>query len=226
MGVESLAGASRDVLRRVPGGSPVADLIDAVGAEAVAYGRRVLGVAELDSRLGLPAPADNDRPLPRGASLRDAGAALLDRSSAIYEPEDDDHPAYRQILSQLAPDEARILRLLGERGPQPIADVMRRSIVGRAGEPIAHNVSMVDRAAGVRHAGRMLAYWDNLTRLGLVEVADKPMPDTEAYSVLSAQPEIADEIAEAGGPARARMVRRRVELTPLGRDFTETVLSG
>src|SRR5690606_27289424 len=50
------------------------------------------------------------RPDLRG-SLQERGAELLRRSADVGYAHDQ-HPAYRRILEELAPDEARILRLL------------------------------------------------------------------------------------------------------------------
>ena len=52
-------------------------------------------------------------------SLRERGEELL-RRSADVNLEEDSHPAYARILEDLAPDEARILRMLLEQGPQPV----------------------------------------------------------------------------------------------------------
>src|SRR5205085_10437911 len=50
--------------------------------------------------------------------LRERGAELL-RDSADVTVDDSAHPAYARILEELAPDEARILRLLAAAGPPP-----------------------------------------------------------------------------------------------------------
>ena len=55
-------------------------------------------------------------------ALRAYGEELL-RRSADVELSDDSHPAYARILEQLAPDEARVLRLLATVGDQPAVDV-------------------------------------------------------------------------------------------------------
>ena len=59
---------------------------------------------------------------PAESSLRERGAELL-RQSADVRYQEDAHPAYERILENLAPDEARILRLLALEGPQPAVDV-------------------------------------------------------------------------------------------------------
>jgi hypothetical protein len=55
-------------------------------------------------------------------SLRERGERLLE-ASADVRYQQGTHPAYERILADLAPDEARILRLLVRDGPQPSVDV-------------------------------------------------------------------------------------------------------
>ena len=57
-----------------------------------------------------------DRDEPQSQSLRERGAELLERSRDVWSSEAG-HPAYERILTELAPDEARILVLLLEKGP-------------------------------------------------------------------------------------------------------------
>src|SRR4051794_8116065 len=85
-----------------------AQLLEAVDRD----GRVADAVAGL---LGAPKPEP-----PR--SLRERGERLL-RASADVGYERGSPPAYERILSDLAPDEARILRLIAEQGPQPAVDV-------------------------------------------------------------------------------------------------------
>ncbi len=95
--------------------------------------------ADLDDRvrqLMPPRPTGPSRATAR--SLREQGAELL-RQSADVDAEDGAHPAYARILSELAPDEARILRLLMIARPaavrrRPRREPDRRRLpAGRAG---------------------------------------------------------------------------------------------
>src|SRR4051794_9817536 len=68
-----------------------------------------------------PAMGEEAEPARRDDSsakaLRERGAELL-RLSADVTYEEDSHPAYARILDVMAPDEARILRMLMEQGSQ------------------------------------------------------------------------------------------------------------
>ena len=173
--------------------------------------------------LGLePQPGERD---PRGAVrggvdtdyLRRRGEALLAASADVHHDEPT-HPAYDRILDELAPDEARVLRLLCEDGPQPSVDVRTAGTpIGQIGSSmIAPGLNMIGAHAGVRRTERVPAYLNNLFRLGLVWFSREPVEDLMRYQVLEAQPDVAAALREAG---RGRTVRRSIHLTPFGRDF-------
>ena len=152
-------------------------------------------------------------------ALRDRGAELLARSADVAFAEDL-HPAYARILENLAPDEARILRLLATRGPQPAIDVRRG--LPLVSELVAPGLNMIGAEAGCRHPGRVPAYLDNLNRLGLIWFSRETLRDVNRYQVLEAQPEAVAAMREAGRTART--VRRSIHLTPFGSDFCEACL--
>jgi Abortive infection alpha len=152
-------------------------------------------------------------------TLRERGAELL-RRSADVDYEEDLHPAYARILSELAPDEARILRLLAASGPQPAIDI-------RAGLPLVSDLvkgglNMIGAEAGLRYTDRVHAYLNNLNRLGLVWFSRERLRDPQRYQVLEAQPEVIAAMKKGGRTART--VRRSILLTPFGRDFCEMAL--
>lgn len=153
------------------------------------------------------------------ATLRAEGAELL-RQSADVTHEDAAHPAYAQILLALAPDEARILRLLGAEGPQPAVDVRSTALV-RSGEIVAEGLSMIGAEAGVRHIERVDVYLTNLIRLGLIRFSSKPLKDEMPYQVLEAQPEVLKVLKDT---SRARTVHRTIRLTCFGEGFCEVCL--
>jgi hypothetical protein len=189
--------------------------------------RDFLGVADLDERigkLGVPGAERNDDHASNGTVpdkvLRARGAALL-RESADVAATDGAHPAHARVLDELAPDEARILRLLAVDGPQPVVDVCSVTLLGTGSQPIAANLNMIGREAGCRHHERVATYLNNLERLGLIRFSDGPLEDLARYQVLEAQPEVLESIKRAG---RAKSVHRSVRLTPFGNDFCDTCL--
>jgi hypothetical protein len=153
------------------------------------------------------------------ASLRERGAELLRKSSDVHFDEDS-HPAYVRILEQLAPDEARIIRLLAARGPQAAVDV--RSGLPLASSLVALGLTMIGSEAGCRHPERVRSYLNNLNRLGLIWFSRETLDDPLPYQVLEAQPDVIEALAEAG--RLGRTVRRSIHLTPFGEDFCRAAL--
>jgi hypothetical protein len=192
-------------------------LIDQLGTEAKHSLRELLGVAEEPD----PMPKElRDRIVLHGAgqqpgpqiSLPDRMRALLDASSDVTFP-DNGHPAYVRLLSELAPDEARILRLFAERGPQPSVDVRTKRPFGVGSQLVAPGITMIGRYAGCAHIDRVPAYLNNMFRLGLVWFSREPIPDQALYDVLEAQEEVEAAMRKAGGGVT---VRRSIELTAFG----------
>jgi len=154
-------------------------------------------------------------------SLREQGAALLDRSRDVWE-EDQQHPAYARILGDLAPDEARVLLLLVRSGPQPSVDVRSGGPVGKVhSQLIAPGLTMIGARAGCRWLDRVPAYLDNLHRLGLVWFSREQLTDPMEYQVLEAQPDVLEAVHSQ---RFTRVVRRSIHLTPFGEGFCRAVL--
>jgi hypothetical protein len=147
--------------------------------------------------------------------LRSRGARLLDLSADVDHSETV-HPAYATVLSDLAADEARILRLLATEGPQPSVDVRDVGWVPITTDLVAAGLTMVASEAGLEAPDRTPAYLNNLHRLGLVWFSDEPVDDVKRYQVLAAQPPVTEAVESA---TRASVDRRSLHLTPFGVDF-------
>ncbi len=150
---------------------------------------------------------------------------LLDRSLGGQD-EAAMHPAFRRILSQLSPDEARILRLFHGDGPQAVMDVVQSSrAIGRAGTVLASNLTRVGDHAGCLEPARGPLYLDNLERLGLIHIDDDELTGTDDYDLLAVGPEHqqAVKVAAAAGH-KARGVKRTARLTSLGKRLLEIVM--
>jgi abortive infection alpha-like protein len=195
-----------------------------LGADLREHARDLLGVTELDERVRQLMPPDespsSNGKVAEAVALRIKGALLL-RAAADVDAEDDAHPAYARILTELVPDEGRILRLLATDGPQPSVDVRATNLIGISSDLVAAGLNMVGAAAGVSHADRVPAYLNNLERLGLVWFSREPLEAPGAYQLLEAQPDVLAAIQRA---PRARTTQRSIVLTPFGRDFCDVCL--
>lgn len=225
--VQASVTVSTRVLRGAASGDSPAELIREVENELRDYMRKLLGVesnGDGPSAYHEPEPVDaevveEERPTPE--KLREQGRDLLRRSGDVYY-DDDVHPAYARVVQDLAPDEARILRLLCRKGPQPAVDVRTAGALSLArSELVAPGVNMIAQAAGARHPERVKPYLDNLYRLGLVWFSREPLDDPLEYQVLEAQPEVAEAMERAG---RGKTVRRSIHLTDFGDGFCRLVL--
>jgi hypothetical protein len=184
--------------------------------------RRALGVHELEERVEqMPDPRANGKG-ESPVSLKQRGAELLAQSAQVS-PDDEDftHPAYERILSSMAPDEARIIRLMCREGPRAAVDVRTWRPLDVGSEIVEPGLTMIGQEAGCRYLDRVPAYLNNLYRLGLIWFSREPLPDQSAYQVLEAQPDVLAAMRRAG---RAKTVRRSIRLTPFGIDFCAVCL--
>ncbi|HEX4622735.1 MAG TPA: Abi-alpha family protein [Myxococcaceae bacterium] len=214
--------ASRMARAAAAGESPSA-LLEMTKEELREYSRQLLGIADIEARLWrIIAPEATASTIARDApadasaeALRSRGAQLLRRSADVHAG-DDTHPAYARILTELAPDEARILRFFAREGPQPSVDVRTSRPLNLGTQMVGSGLSMIGVQAGCRRPERVPAYLNNLFRLGLIWFSREPVADSLRYQVLEVQPDVLEAKKRGGG---GRVVRRSIELTAFGADF-------
>jgi hypothetical protein len=218
--------AGSRIIRAAANGEAAGEVLQRTGEDLLAYLRNLLVVTTdpevAEDPMAEPEPQPQSHPR-KHADLRERGAELLRRSAAV-EPgdEDDAHPAYIRILDELAPDEARILRLLVLEGAQPSVDVRSGGPLGKLkDELVAPGLNMIAMEAGLRRPEHVKRHLHNLYRLGLIWFSREQLEDQARYQVLEAQPEVSEAMEEAG---RGRTVRRSISLTPFGDDFCRTCL--
>ena len=214
--VEGTVGTVSDLVRTA--------LVEASAAVS-ALDNRLEAALELDrARLGEPDPDPDPDDAAPAPTLREQGRDLLRRSREVDEDGDGEreHPAFARILAELAPDEARVVLLLLESGPQPVVDVRTGGPGGLVGSQlVASGMSMIGSRAGCRVPARVPAYLDNLSRLGLVRSTREALVDQVPYQVLEAQPDVQEALHSV---RFTKVVRRSIRLTPFGEDFVRTCL--
>lgn len=161
-------------------------------------------------------------------ALRERFHALLERSREPAPPDDEPHPAFARIVDALSPDEARIIVLLCEEGPQPIVAVRAAPLIGRGAQTVLENVSLVGEQAGCHRPELTPAYVDNLCRLGVTERHDEELVGNEDYEVLASRREVteAEETIHEERNQRASVDRGQLRLTRLGQLLCEVCLAG
>jgi len=214
-GIATSVRVGTRVVRAAAAGESPAQLIEDASEEVRDYARHFLGMSNGNDPLAAePAP-----PAPPDVRLRERGAELLARSADV-DYQEPAHPAFGRILEELAPDEARLLRLLSTAGAQPSVDVRESRPLGIASGLIEGGLTMVGTEAGCRWVDRVPSYLNNLSRLGLIWFSREPLEDPLRYQVLEAQP----EVLRAMGHGRSKTIRRSIRLTPFGEDFCEVCL--
>lgn len=199
-----------ELARSVSSGVPM-------GQALLAAGEALGGLVEPPAVVNGQVVSNRDVP----KTLRERGQELLEKSRDVWST-DQGHPAYGRILEQLAPDEARILLLLLEGGPQPSVDVRTGGPVGMVNSHlIAPGLNMVGARAGCRYLDQVPSYLNNLYRLGLVWFSREALRDPLEYQVVEAQPDVLEAMHSVRFP---KVVRRSIHLTPFGEDFCKTCL--
>jgi hypothetical protein len=228
-GIGTSLRAGRRLAEAAVSGESAGQLLSEARDEAVLNVKRILDLAEGGSRaqgftdaVSSRLPDEESRKRQRAESLRERGAQLFERAAEIDREEDAIHPGFDRIVDQLAPDEARILKLLVNEGPQAIVYINRAAPMGLGAREVARRQTLLGREAGCMHPELIAAYLDNLVRLGLVAIRRDPIDDESAYQVLEAQPEVVDAMKSVNsGIFRGQATRRSIHITDFGRSFCQ-----
>jgi hypothetical protein len=221
----SIAGANY-LARRALDGEPAAAIVQDAAVDLRRAALRALGMPDggPNVSLGLTLGGNGtDRPAP-GATTRDLqkrGEELMRRSNDVHVVEDT-HPAFARILSEITPDEARILRFLFLEGAQPALDIRTWRPLGIGSELVAEGMNMIGEHAGLRNIDRIDLYLTNLSRLGLLVFSREPVGNPTRYQVIEAQPKVAEALRAAG--RSPKLIPRSIRLTPFGEEFVRTCL--
>ncbi|MDD5290780.1 MAG: DUF4393 domain-containing protein [Patescibacteria group bacterium] len=130
------------------------------------------------------------------------------------------HPGFVQIIQNMSPDEARVLKFFTTGGDKPLIDV--RANVKDGYRILYRNFSHIGKKAGCEHQQLLPNYLDNLCRLGLLEIP--PMVHIVAeglYEELESDKAL-DPIkkqVEAKEGWTLSFNRKEISLTTLGKQF-------
>src|SRR5712692_4848239 len=122
------------------------------------------------------------------------------------------HPGFVEIIKNLSPDEARIMRLFSSRFQFPLVDLKAHSKERpHEYQDIVVNYSHVGREAGCEHIGLVQSYVDNLCRVRLLETEDSAqMAAPNTYEPLEQDPELDDVKKQIDGSGRTVQFRRKI----------------
>jgi hypothetical protein len=154
------------------------------------------------------------------APLRTAMTELLHRSSVSTDRTSREY-LFGTIVSQLVPDEARILAALAGGGRFAAVDVVARQ-VGRPGSrTVLANASVVGNVAGVSWPQNTSTYVARLQSFGLLEFGTVTDELDKQFGQLTADEAVqaARKQIEVGKLGSAKLIRKSLALSPLGREF-------
>src|SRR3954453_636607 len=227
-GIGASIASANYLARRALDGQPATTIVQDAANDLRRSALRALGV-QLDGvpnvSLGLTiGGVSGERPVPPDASPRELqkrGEELMRRSNDVHVVEDT-HPAFARILSEITPDEARVLRFLYLEGPQPTLDIRTWRLLGIGSELVAAGMNMIGEHAGLRNIDRIDLYLTNLSRLGLLDFSSEQVSNPTRYQVIEAQPKVAAALKTAG--RAPKLVQRSVRLTSFGEELVRTCL--
>jgi hypothetical protein len=184
------------VARQLPGAQTVEREAQRLQTAALGGARRWLQVPQTLPGMGnWPASPSEQRAVdmirgaqPGTAPLRSAMSELLERSVEANRSDTHEY-LYGSIISQLVPDEARILSALADGSRFAALDVVRKPRRGRARVLLA-NASSVGRQAGLVSPENTPTYLTRLLGFGLVEFRSEDEDLATQYDILAAESEI------------------------------------
>ena len=137
------------------------------------------------------------------------------------------HPAFVDIIKNMSPDEARIMRLFSARHAFPVLEVRVRDQKEGNYQVVLRNFSFIGKEAGCSHPDFTPNYLNNLSRLGLLEipvqtnVGSPTLAAPNTYEPLESDPEVLaiKEKVDQSGSHTILFQRGMVFITNFGAQF-------
>ncbi|MGQ0618373.1 MAG: Abi-alpha family protein [Panacagrimonas sp.] len=174
------------------------------------------GKAVLKAGTTAPAP-------PSGENLSELMRELLERSTDQSQ-EECETAYFLVVLKTLVPDEARILSALSDGAAHPLIHVTAGSLFGAPARQVVENVSNIGKVAGTQWTIETPTYVTRLRNLGLVETGPEEPSLLVKYQILETDSAITEALAQikAAGSQKARIVRRSLKISRLGRSLWDS----
>ena len=154
------------------------------------------------------------------APLRTAMTELLTRSGDTTAGRSKEY-LFGTIVSQLVPDEARVLAALAEGKRYATVDVVAKHVGRSTARTVFINASLIGAAAGITPSRNVATYLARLERFGLVEFGPAADELGEEYDKLAVDGAVQDARAqiERNKMGSAKLIRKSVALSSLGIEF-------
>jgi len=159
-------------------------------------------------------------------SLRDLYANLL-AASMDMKTASMAHPSFVEIIKQLTPDEARLMKYFSTENLFPIIHVRAQSEDGSGYQDILVNFSVLGEAAGCENPNLTPSYLDNLARLGLIQMPEVHYTAPNVYDELENHPSIVEARKQIDNleSHKSSVEQRIVRTTQLGQQFIKACVT-
>jgi len=144
-------------------------------------------------------------------------AASMDSTTAQYA-----HPGFVDIIKNMCPDEARVMKFLSTNRYYPVVDIRLVSITDNSFQTSARSLNLIGFDSGCQHPTLSPTYLDNLARLGLIEVQQGlRMAKDDFYTRIEEYPAFAELKVKlsANEGWRVEFEKFRLAVTDLGTQF-------
>lgn len=150
-------------------------------------------------------------------------ATSMDKTSA-YEA----HPGFVDMIKNMCPDEARIMKMLADTPYYPLVDVKAVSKKEGSFQVVLRHVSLIGLDARCEHPPLAPIYIDNLERLGLVQVETMVrMTKDDFYKRIEEYPDVKRILDDLNRKEEttAEVDRIRLAVTDLGKQFVRACVT-
>jgi Abortive infection alpha len=145
-------------------------------------------------------------------------ATAMDRQSAERA-----HPAFVEIIKQLTPDEAKILRMIARSGrtPRPVINISGREKDQSGRRAYLHHFSLIGEQAGCQHVHLTPSYLENLCRLMVTAIPPYSWySDPGVYDAVEGHAQVLALKARIAADGRTVDIEReRFDVTNFGAQF-------
>jgi hypothetical protein len=214
------------IARQLPGARTIEREAQRLQATAMSEARRLLQPRTVPGTTGArPASPEEQRAVdyirdadPGTAPLRSAMSELLERSVEATRTDSREY-LYGTIISQLVPDEARILAALADGAHFAAMDVVQKN--RRGTRIILANASAVGRQAGLVAPDSTPTYLTRLQGFGLVEFGPEEEGLSVQYDILATDSTVQDARRHLDGRRRGsvKLVRKTLMMSMFGTQF-------
>lgn len=155
-------------------------------------------------------------------SLSDLYANLL-ATSMDSRTAENAHPGFVEIIRNMSSDEARVIKYLINNNHQPVISIFRDMPSDNSTVIARRNVSVIGTLSGCENKDLMPAYFDNLIRLGLIEILNETLAETGIYDQLLNDTDVVNLINKIDSfeNSQPKIKKRVVRITDLGKLFSD-----